>query len=125
MSLLDDAQRLMVGPATAYWQSVPVGTVGRFGPDMGTVLMCGHCRNQVHAHTPDCPVPSLPKIVAVLKTAERLVSIWQEMADRTAKRNAAPWAELGALPSAADLHDDDYAARRDLIEAVRDTEDRG
>lgn len=78
MSLLDDAQRLLLSPATAYWDSVPVGTVGRLGPDMGTVLKCGHCKRQVHDHADGCPVLALPKIVAALAVLEYYAdrSIW-------------------------------------------------
>lgn len=69
----------------------------------------------------ECGV-SLSRTEAVLVAAERLTGIWQEMADRTAKRNAAPWAEVGDLPSAADLHDDERAARCALVSALRGEE---
>jgi hypothetical protein len=47
---------------------------------------CGACRAPTYVidmaiptftdpeHAPDCPIPSMPKIVAALETAERLVS---------------------------------------------------
>lgn len=77
MTPLDAAQALRSGALT-YWDSVPTGTTGRLGPDVGSVLKCLVCRQQLSAHAEDCPASMLPQIVAALEAAERVATIYRE-----------------------------------------------
>lgn len=83
MSLLDDARRLVNGPCPTYWDVEMVGTVGRLGPDQGTVLKCAHCRQKLHEHAPDCPWLSMPKIIAALEAAEQFVDAFDRPLDKS------------------------------------------
>lgn len=60
MSLLDDARRLERNP----WAPLAEG------------MVCFYCRlmSQDEAHTTDCPVRSLPQIVAALEAAQDVVN---------------------------------------------------
>lgn len=71
MSLIDDARRVLMG-------NVSVHLV--HDPDHGATYICLHCPTRVlyssgesFVHAAECPVFSMPKIVAALEASERAV----------------------------------------------------
>ena len=97
MSLLDDARRLLA---------------------LDSTTGCSACDGWGATHEPDCSWLALPRIVAALEAAERLVGVWREMHARTVRRSEAPWPAVATLPRAADLGPDEQAARRALVDAL-------
>lgn len=75
MTPLGAAMGLLRWEGRTYWESVPTGTVGRLGPDVGPVLMCSFCRRRVHEHASSCPMPAAAAIIAALEAADRLVEL--------------------------------------------------